>query len=104
MDDKQLSARRQELRGPVTCTYTDMFGIDWDMYENTQIWFVTNVGHDPGFREKVVDFLKSKELEVLEEKSIFKWIEFVLPDKDKSTALGDELATLFDCGLHQDIG
>jgi len=104
MNEHELEERRQKLRGPVTCTTTDMFGIDWNLYENSQIWFVTSVDHKPGFRKEVVKFLKSKGLEVLEEKSIFKWIEFVLPDPNKSTTLREELATLFDCGLQQDSG
>lgn len=91
-----IKQRRSFLRGPQTSTYTDMFGMDWPMYENSTIYFVTNVGQK---RQKVLEYLNSKSIEVLEENSIFGYIEISIPHYQAARVIELELDALFDCKL-----
>ena len=91
--------RRAELRGPITGTYIDMFGQAWDMYDQSKIWFVTNVGQD---REEILSYLRAlEEIEILEPNGIFKYIEIAV----HNISINDLRLVLekrFDCGLSQD--
>ena len=92
---------REDLRGEVTHTFIDMFGIEWPQYDNTKIYFITNVGND---RKIILSLLKDLNIEVLEEESIFRYIEIAIDNEEAAATLRKILKEDFDCGLQRDTG
>ncbi|MBX9690889.1 MAG: hypothetical protein K2Z81_00785 [Cyanobacteria bacterium] len=100
--DSELQNRIEELRGPQTGEVIDMSGMAWTEYDDSKVWFVTNVGRDPQGRQSVINFLKDKNIEILEEESIFHYIRITLPDHSQWKSLNEELQQQFDCRLSHD--
>lgn len=85
-----------QYRGHQTSTYTDMFGIEYPLFEQSKIYYVTNIGRQ---RAEILKFLDKKFIEVLEETSMFKYIMIVVRDINEVRQLETELKVNFDCGL-----
>lgn len=90
---------REYYRGPQTGTYFDMFGFEWVIFGKSKIYFVTNVGQR---REILLTLIREFDsIVVLEEKSIFKYIELGIEDDAVAAALSEKLKD-FDCQLQGD--
>lgn len=86
-------------KGPITGIYTDMFGIKYPLYENSKIYYVQNVGQK---RQELLEFLVAKNIKVLEEISMFKYIMILIHEPDEAKQLEIELKASFNCTLLRD--
>ncbi len=83
-------------RGPRTGIYVDMFDIEWPLHEESKIYYVQNIGQR---RQMVLEYLATKNIKVLREESVFKWIEIVILEPEEVRQLEIELKANFGCTL-----
>ena len=91
-----ISDRHKELRGPQTGVYVDMFDIEYPVFEQSKVYYVTNIGQS---REEILEFLRDNDIEILEEKSMFKYICIAIQNEPTKIYLSEILKREFDCSL-----
>lgn len=75
-----MSLDKTQLRGKQTDTYIDMFGIEWPVYSDSRIYWITDCGEN---RYRDLDVLHHLGVQILEEVSIFNWIEIVVENESQ---------------------
>lgn len=78
--------RIEELRGPITWYYTDMFGMDFPIFGDSKLVYISNIGKN---RKDCLKWLKENNIEILRNESIFRWI-LVAPTDDQIPALKEK--------------
>lgn len=87
-----------ELLGEVTNVYTDSFGLDWNQYYNSKLYFIQNVGSD---REAILKELA--EIEVVDSNGVFGYIEVAIHSEEQKQFVKD-LSAKHGCYFVQDTG
>lgn len=86
---------RLELLGNPTDKYVDMFNMEWNIYGNSKIYSVVNVGSD---RWAILDFLESEfkdQYILIDPNASFGYIDLGIDNKDTSDIISQALLKKF---------
>ena len=93
-----------ELLGAPTGTMIDMFGLEWNMYNNSKVYYITNIGDD---RDEIISWLETHypSVRIVEKVSIFKYICITHEDNECIKALEKHITSVFnDLSIMRDTG